>query len=83
MGERLGAEALETISGVQDCTDDAGCPQGSACVAHDDGVNYCFRVCANKSECNYNRAADNESNCSSNITFVEGGGGKACVPPSG
>ena len=68
--------------GLNDCALDVDCPEGSACVAHDDGNNYCFRVCANKSECNLNRSPGNESNCSANIEFTDGGGGKACVPPS-
>ena len=54
-----------------------------ACVAHDDGKNYCFRLCSTKEECNANRDAANEANCSSSITFVEGKtSSKACVPPS-
>ncbi len=69
--------------GVVDCESDLDCPQASACVAHDDGNNYCFRTCTDKSECNRNRDPDVESNCSANVTFVDGGGGKACVPPSG
>jgi hypothetical protein len=68
--------------GLSDCTGDADCPEASKCVAHTDGTNYCFRICADKPECNYNRSPDNESNCSSNITFVDGGSVKACVPPS-
>jgi hypothetical protein len=71
--------------GLQDCTGDIDCPAGSACVAHDDGMNYCFLICTDKVQCNYGRPLDAESNCSSNITFVEdqGGGIKACVPPTG
>ena len=69
--------------GIQGCVDDTDCPDSSGCVAHDDGVNYCFRVCLDKSECNANRSVDNESNCASNVTFVDGTmGRKACVPPS-
>lgn len=68
--------------GVEDCALDVDCPEGSACVAHDDGSNYCFRICVDKSECNLNRGPDVESNCSANVTFTDGGGGKACVPPS-
>ncbi|MEZ4220449.1 MAG: hypothetical protein R3B13_05915 [Polyangiaceae bacterium] len=70
--------------GIEDCQQDTDCPAGSRCVAHDaPAKNYCFLVCANKPECNRNRPIDFESNCSSNITFVEGGKGpKACVPPS-
>lgn len=69
--------------GIADCTGDVDCPSGSRCVTHDDGKNYCFRVCLDKSECNRNRPVDFESNCSSNITFVDSGKGeKACVPPS-
>lgn len=69
--------------GVVDCTGNADCPENSACVAHDDGRNYCFRTCVDKAECNENRDADNESNCSSSIDFTDGDMGfKACVPPS-
>jgi hypothetical protein len=46
-------------------------------------VNYCFRACVDKAECNANRGPEVESNCSSNITRVDGGETKACVPPSG
>jgi len=69
--------------GVADCTGDEMCPDGSLCVAHTDGKNYCFRICIDKPDCNRNRPVEFESNCSSNITFVSGGkGSKACVPPS-
>jgi hypothetical protein len=70
--------------GIQNCMADKDCPSGSACVRHTDNVNYCFRTCVEKIDCNRNRAVENESNCSSSITFVEGGKTtKACVPPSG
>lgn len=69
--------------GVRDCVEDTDCPSGSLCVTHDDGVNYCFLVCADKPDCNRNRSADHESNCSSNIVYADQGSGKACVPPSG
>jgi hypothetical protein len=69
--------------GLEGCTGDVDCPEGSACVAHDDGNNYCFRVCQDKPECNRNRSPENESNCSANIDFVdEPQERKACVPPS-
>lgn len=69
--------------GVQGCDGDAACPEGSACVSHE-GANYCFLVCGTKSECNANRDAANEANCSSSAEFVEEAKGrKACVPPSG
>lgn len=69
--------------GLRDCQSNADCPDASACVQHDDGNNYCFRVCVDKAECNRNRSADNESNCSSSVTFVDADfSGKACVPPS-
>jgi len=69
--------------GVADCTGDEMCPSGARCVAHTDGKNYCFRVCTDKTQCNFNRPLEFESNCSSNITFVSGGKStKACVPPS-
>ena len=71
--------------GIEDCLADQDCPEFSACVAHTDGTNYCFRTCVDKAECNRNRSVDNESNCSANITFVEiqDSNIKACVPPSG
>lgn len=70
--------------GLSGCTGDVDCPQGSACVKHTDGVNYCFRICVDKAECNRNRPVDLESNCSSSVDFVDGKGTlKACVPPTG
>jgi hypothetical protein len=70
--------------GIADCIADSGCPNGSACVAHDDGKNYCFLVCTEKTQCNWNRGTDIESNCSANITFVGADQTrKACVPPTG
>ena len=69
--------------GLTGCKADGDCPESSKCVTHTDGKNYCFRSCADKAECNANRDADNESNCSSNVTFADGSkSGKACVPPS-
>lgn len=69
--------------GIADCKANTDCPDGSLCVTHDDGKNYCFRVCIDKLDCNRNRPVDFEANCSSNITFVDGKkGSKACVPPS-
>jgi hypothetical protein len=71
--------------GKKGCTTEADCPDLSSCVAHTDGMNYCFRNCIDKAECNENRDAENESNCSANITFVvpaDNVGLKACVPPS-
>jgi hypothetical protein len=70
--------------GLRDCQANADCPEASACVQHDDGNNYCFRICANKAECNRNRSPENESNCSASVTFVDADfNAKACVPPSG
>ncbi len=70
--------------GIVDCASDEDCPRDAGCIAHEDGSNYCFRVCIDKAECNENRGVDNEANCSSNVTFVDGAmGRKACVPPSG
>ncbi len=70
--------------GKTNCTADVDCPEASACIRHTDNVNYCFRICVDKAECNVNRDVENESNCSANVTFVEmANGRKACVPPSG
>jgi hypothetical protein len=69
--------------GISGCVGDVDCPTDSACIAHTDGINYCFRTCLDKPECNANRDLENESNCSSSVTFVDGTmGRKACVPPS-
>ena len=69
--------------GLEGCAGDEDCPPGSACVAHDDGKNYCFLTCTDKIDCNPTRPAEIEANCSSNIEFVDGKNGKkACVPPS-
>jgi hypothetical protein len=69
--------------GIGDCVDSGDCPTGSSCVAHTDNKNYCFRDCVDKIDCNANRPADSEANCSSSITYASGDKeGKACVPPS-
>ena len=68
--------------GTKGCTANKDCPAGSACVT-ENGQNYCFRVCVDKTECNANRDVANEANCSSSVTFVETKAkGKACLPPS-
>jgi len=68
--------------GVSACVHDSDCPQGSACVTEDDQINYCFLICVDKPDCNVNRSAANESNCTSSLTFVDGTNGlKVCRPP--
>jgi hypothetical protein len=70
--------------GVTGCTVNADCPAGSACVAHDDGTNYCFLICNAKADCNRSRAVDVEANCSSTAVLVEEPKDvKVCSPPSG
>ena len=69
--------------GIAGCQSDADCPDASACVAHSDGQNYCFRLCTNKADCNRNRSAEWEANCSSSVDFIDPAQtAKACVPPS-
>jgi len=69
--------------GIEGCTHDTDCPTDSACIAHTDGHSYCFRICSTKTDCNANRDAVNEANCSSSATFVDGTmSRKCCVPPS-
>lgn len=69
--------------GVTGCQADADCPESSACVVHTDGMNYCFRICTDKPECNANRDVDNEANCSGSVDFVDPARtSKACIPPS-
>lgn len=71
---------------IEDCDEKSDCPQGSTCVAHDDGNNYCFRECADKSDCNANRPDYSEANCSASFDYAspadEVKGLKACIPPS-
>jgi hypothetical protein len=70
--------------GVAGCTDDTDCPSGSACVTHDDGMNYCFLICNVKPDCNRSRSVDVEANCSSSaVLLVEPKDRKVCTPPSG
>ena len=85
----VGDTALKCLSfkggycGLQGCKTNADCPQGSGCVAHDDGNTYCFLRCVDKPECNYTRPPEIESNCTSKVDFVDGQkASKACVPPS-
>ena len=69
--------------GLEGCMHDTDCPTDSACIAHTDGHNYCFRICSTKTDCNANRDAVNEANCSSSATFMDPQNNrKACVPPS-
>lgn len=69
--------------GLEGCEGDADCPEGSACVTHSDSNNYCFRLCADKPDCNRRRSAENESNCVGSIDFVDPRNErKACEPPS-
>jgi fructose-specific component phosphotransferase system IIB-like protein len=89
-GETVQLDCLPQFKGgycaIQGCKSAVDCPDGSTCVAHDDGKNYCFRECTDKAECNANRSADNEANCSSSFDYAsaddEKSGSKACIPPS-
>ena len=69
--------------GIAGCQHDSECPQGSACVTDGDGANYCFLVCATKTDCNAHRTADNEADCTSSLTFLDGTmSRKVCRPPN-
>jgi hypothetical protein len=69
--------------GLTGCNANAACPENAACVTHSDGKSYCFRTCFDKVDCNANRPADLEANCSSSVTFISGKKeGKVCLPPS-
>jgi hypothetical protein len=69
--------------GIRNCQADGDCPDGAACVNHEDGSRYCFRLCVEKDECNLRRSEDEEANCSSNVDFAQASmNSKACVPPS-
>lgn len=78
--------------GITECTTNSECPESSICVTHDNQINYCFRTCLEKTDCNVNRSTENEANCSGSFNYAEEGnegfdskelGYKACVPPSG
>jgi len=89
-GEPVQLDCLPQFKGgycaIEGCATAADCPDGSTCVAHDNGKNYCFRECSDKAECNANRSADDEANCSSSFEYArpadESSGKKACIPPS-
>jgi hypothetical protein len=88
--ETVQLECLPQFKGgycaIEDCMSAADCPEGSTCVAHDDGQNYCFRICTDKAECNRNRSGEAEANCSASFDFADPNddqGYKACIPPSG
>ena len=68
--------------GVAGCTSDEECPPGSACVTHDDGMNYCFLICNVKADCNRSRAVDVEANCSSTAVLLEAPKDPGCSPPA-
>lgn len=85
---KVGDEQLKCLTGfkggycgLQGCASDADCVAGSACVKVS-GVNFCFRECVDKPECNVNRAPANESNCVGNAEHVGASTAKVCVPPS-
>jgi hypothetical protein len=68
--------------GLADCAHDTDCPPGSACVT-DNQRNYCFLICATKTDCNVHRSAENEADCTSALTFVDGTlDRKVCRPPN-
>jgi hypothetical protein len=67
--------------GISGCLHDTDCPQGSACVT-DNQTNFCFLVCAQKTDCNLNRSVANEADCTSALPFVDGAmNRKVCRPP--
>jgi hypothetical protein len=68
--------------GLAGCLHDTDCPAGSACVT-DNQTNYCFLVCASKTDCNLHRSPANEADCTSSLTFTDGTmGRKVCRPPN-
>lgn len=67
--------------GLQGCTKDEDCVGGSVCVK-EGSANYCFRECTDKPQCNANRSAANEANCSGSADHVGASTAKVCVPPS-
>jgi hypothetical protein len=68
--------------GLAGCAQDSDCPTGAACIA-EAGVNYCFRECIDKPECNLHRTVDAEANCVGSAVHVGVSSAKVCVPPSG
>jgi hypothetical protein len=68
--------------GLAGCQHDTDCPQGSACVT-DNQTNYCFLVCATKTDCNLHRSPANEADCTSSLSFIDGTmNRKVCRPPN-
>jgi hypothetical protein len=68
--------------GKSGCSNHADCPEPGLCVLVD-GEAICLRSCQTKSECNANRSAEHEANCSSSLDLIEESSSKACIPPSG
>jgi len=82
IGEVCLTEFAGGYCGLSGCLHDTDCPQGSACVT-DNHTNYCFLVCAAKTDCNLHRSAANESDCTSSLPFVDGAmNRKVCRPPN-
>jgi hypothetical protein len=81
VGQTCLSEFKGGYCGLNACLHDTDCPSGSACVT-EGTVNYCFLICADKPECNVHRTLDNESSCTSSLTFIDGTmNRKVCRPP--
>lgn len=73
------------LCGIDQCDSGADCPEGSACVLHDNGQNHCFRLCSSDDECNVNRNADVPASCTTNAQFLQNEGvegDSVCIPPA-
>lgn len=57
------------------------CPEGSACIGHDDGFNYCFALCDETADCNRHRADDVAAVCMEGMRSIGPDLGTVCVPP--
>jgi hypothetical protein len=67
--------------GKANCTANADCPNGSACVRMDETRSYCLRKCQGDSDCSFCRPWDDRTPCTDEVDYVEDGTpGRVCVP---
>jgi hypothetical protein len=77
-------ECVTTFAGgyctQRGCAVNADCPGDALCVTSGD-ENFCFRPCAQESDCSFCRNSDAGAHCADDVTFAEDGTtGSVCVP---
>jgi len=73
-------DLLGGYCGKSGCGANADCPEGSRCVDHADGSQYCMRSCETETDCTFCRGSDVFATCSSDVDFVEADtSGSVCI----